>query len=51
MDSLCRSKVFHFITTDALGNQKYITSVNFKELHLSDRGAFVVSKAILVASN
>lgn len=42
MDSLCKANYFHFITTNSLGQQKYLTSVNFKELYLSDSGAYVV---------
>ena len=34
-----------------MGQQKYITAMNFKEVMLSDRGAFVAPKSILVASD
>jgi hypothetical protein len=51
MDNLCKANYFHFITTNSLGEQKYLTTINFKEIYLSDTGAYVVYKAILVASS
>ena len=50
-DQLCRPHFFHFISTDDGANQKYITSVNFKEILLCDMGAFIIPKAICVASS
>ena len=51
MDPLCRCAFFHFIITNDLGHKKYITSVHFKEILLSEKGAWVVDKAICVASS
>ena len=34
-----------------MGDKKYLTSVHFKEILLSEKGAFVIDKAICVASN
>ena len=51
MDPLCRCAFFHFISTNDMGDKKYLTSVHFKEILLSERGAFVIDKAICVASS
>ena len=51
MDAICRKSFFHFITTNDMGDKKYLTSVHFKEILLSERGAFVIDKAVCVASN
>ena len=51
MDPLCRFSFFHFISTSDLGDKKYLTSMHFKEILLSERGAFVIDKAICVASS
>ena len=45
MDNLCKANYFHFITTNSLGEQKYLTTINFKEIYLSDTGDYVVYKA------
>lgn len=50
MDSLCRAHYFHFISTNELAEVTYITSVHFKEIMLCERGAFVIPKAVCVAS-
>lgn len=34
-----------------MGDKKYLTSVNFKEILLCEKGAFVIEKAICVASS
>ena len=34
-----------------MGEKKYLTSVHFKEILLSERGAFVIDKAVCVASS
>ena len=41
---------FHFISTNSMAEKKYLTSVNFKEVLLSDHGAWIIPKSILVAS-
>jgi hypothetical protein len=41
---------FHFISTNAMADKKYLTSMSFKEILLSDHGAWIIPKAILVAS-
>lgn len=41
---------FHFISTNAIADKKYLTSMNFKEILLSDHGAWIIPKSILVAS-
>ena len=41
---------FHFISTNAMADKKYLTTMNFKEILLSDLGAWIIPKAILVAS-
>ena len=51
MDPLCRHSFIHFISTNDMGEKKYITSVHFKEILLSEKGAFVIDKALCVASN
>lgn len=51
MDPLCRCSFFHFIATNDMGDKKYLTSVHFKEILLSERGAFVIDKAVCVASS
>ena len=51
MDPLCRCSFFHFIATSDMGDKKYLTSVHFKEILLSEKGAFVIEKAICVASS
>lgn len=51
MDPLCRCSFFHFIATSDMGEKKYLTSVHFKEILLSEKGAFVVDKAVCVASS
>jgi len=51
MDPLCRCNFYHFIATNDMGNKKYLTSVHFKEILLSERGAFVIDKSICVASS
>ena len=51
MDPLCRCSFFHFIATNDLGEKKYLTSVHFKEILLSEKGAFVIDKAVTVASS
>lgn len=50
-DPLCRCNFFHFIATNDFGNKKYLTSVHFKEILLSEKGAFVIDKSICVASS
>ena len=51
MDPLCRCNFFHFIATNDMGDKKYLTSVHFKEILLSEQGAFVIEKAIVLASS
>lgn len=41
---------FHFISTNEMADKKYLTSMNFKEILLSDSGAWIIPKAMLVAS-
>lgn len=41
----------HFISTNDLGDKKYLTSVCFKEILLCERGAFVIDKSICIASS
>ena len=50
MDPVCRYSFFHFISTNDMGEKKYLTSIHFKEILLSERGAFVIDKSICVAS-
>lgn len=50
MNDLCRANYFHFISTNEAYQMTYITSVHFKEILLCERGAFVIPKAICVAS-
>ena len=49
-NDLSRCQFLHFISTNDLGDKKYLTSVQFKEILLCDRGAFVIDKAISIAS-
>ena len=51
MDPLCRCQFFHFISTNDMGDKKYLTSVHFKEILLCEKGAFVIDKAVCVASS
>lgn len=50
-DPLCRHSFFHFISTNNMGEKQYLTSVHFKEIMLCEMGAFVIPKAICVASS
>ena len=49
-ERISQHSFFHFIATDVNYEQKYLTSMNFNEILLCDRGAFVIPKAICVAS-
>lgn len=49
--ALCKHRFFHFITTNAVGTHQYLTSLNYKELTLSARGAFIAPKALVMASS
>ena len=51
MDPLCRCSYLHFISTNDMGNKKYLTSVHFKEILLCEKGAFIIDKAICVSSS
>ena len=48
---LCRCSFFHFISTSDMGVKKYLTSVHFKEILLCENGAFIIDKAVCVASS
>lgn len=50
-DPICRCSFFHFITTNDLGEKQYLTSVHFKEILLCEKGAFMIPKAVCVASS
>ena len=48
---LCSYSHFHFISTNDMGDKKYLTSIHFKEILLSEKGAFVIDKSICLASD
>ena len=50
-DELCKMRVFHFIITNQEGEKKYVTSLSFKELLLTDYGSYIVPKSLCVLSS
>jgi hypothetical protein len=48
---LCKLRIFHFIITNQEGEKKYVTSLSFKELILTDNEASIVPKSICVLSS